>query len=212
MNFSHASTETEAFRIARAVRDVVKEPATIYLHSFSDLSYTVAVDVEALVSRKKYKFIWDIAKQRLEENMATITPTLTYDSARDVWFARVPYNQAWINDFKYQVPGQARSWDGTQKVWIYDPMFHPAVKTLCDIHFKGYKEATPPPPPPPPPSTASASASHEYFKFLRLCSKEALKKLYRDSALTYHPDRGGDPAKMAELNVLWQKISKELGI
>ena len=40
-------------------------------------------------------------------------------------------------------------------------------------------------------------------------SYEAAKRAYRRAAITLHPDRGGDPAKMARLNELWSRVEHE---
>lgn len=177
-----------------------------------DISGTIKVDV-FLYGGGKLEFTFDAIRNQLleDDQMAKVLPTLVYDPARDMWSARCPFNKAWIDDFKHQVAGAARVWDPNEKVWRYDPMFHDCVKRLCEIHYGGVREVKPeaPPPPPPPPSN---SGSTIYREFLELCDKDALKKLYRASALKHHPDAGGDPTKMQELNVLWGRISKEFQI
>lgn len=183
----------------------------------NELDFTVKVTV-MLFGGGRLDFRWDLVKNILlkeDDDMAKIVPSLIYESERDMWAIRSPYNKAWIDDFKFQVPGQGRMWDKDKKLWYYDPMFHDVVKRLCDIHFQGYKESKadmPPPPPPPPPPPAAVGTFASYFKFLTLCDKDMLKKLYRASAALHHPDRGGDAKKMQELNVAWAEISRDLKI
>ena len=201
----HINTERIVTLIALKLKVGLNEIIHIDLHDDA-LSGTIKVDV-FLYGGAKVEFVFDAIRNRLlEEDMAKVVPTLVYDPARDMWSARCPSNKAWIDDFKHQVAGAARVWDPIEKVWRYDPMFHDCVKRLCEIHYGGVREVKPetPPPPPPPPTN---SGSTIYREFLVLCDKDALKKLYRASALKHHPDAGGDPTKMQELNVLWGPIS-----
>ena len=51
----------------------------------------------------------------------------------------------------------------------------------------------------------------KYFKILEVevgASKEKIKKAYRKLAHKYHPDKGGDEAKMKELNEAYTILSK----
>lgn len=207
---THIDTERIVTLIALKLKVTPSQLRNIELY-MDDISGTIKVDV-FLYGGGKLQFIFDaIRNQLLGDDMAKVYPTLVYDPARDMWSARCPFNKAWIDDFKHQVAGAARVWDPNEKVWRYDPMFHDCVKRLCEIHYGAFKEVKPetPPPPPPPPTNGASSI---YRDFLGLCDKDALKKLYRASALKHHPDAGGDPSKMQELNVLWGQISKEFQI
>lgn len=42
-------------------------------------------------------------------------------------------------------------------------------------------------------------------------SLELAKKHYQELAMIHHPDRGGDPEKMAEINRAWSDAQRELG-
>lgn len=209
----------DAFKIAQAI-DVKAgkshaEVQQIHIHDENYQAGTVKVSV-LLYGGGKLEFIWDALRDRLleeDEDMNRVVPTLIYDPARDMWIVRAPYKQEWINDFKYQLPAAARMWDKPEKVWRYDPMFHDVVKRLCDIHFGGCKEVKPEePPPPPPPPPPSSSGGGDFLAFLTLCGSDEVKKLYRSAARKHHPDFGGDPKKMQELNVVWDRVSKALGI
>lgn len=51
----------------------------------------------------------------------------------------------------------------------------------------------------------------KYYKILEIgvgSSKENIKKAYRKLAHKYHPDKGGDEAKMKELNEAYAILSK----
>lgn len=42
--------------------------------------------------------------------------------------------------------------------------------------------------------------------FIGISTLEELKKIYRDLAMRYHPDRGGDPEIMKEINNLYDEF------
>lgn len=139
--------------------------------------------------------------------MATFIPTLIFDPMVNGWICKVPYDPKWINDLKFKVPGAARVWNKDKKVWIVDDMFIETIRQLCTTYFGSYKEMKNDPPPPPP----AAVATH-FENFIRLCSHEDVKKLYRNAALLCHPDRnGGNGEKMSQLNISWEAIKRDLG-
>lgn len=67
----------------------------------------------------------------------------------------------------------------------------------------------------PPPSAGSTSATgarrtwRDVFG-TGVTNREQLNAIYRRLAAAHHPDRGGDPAKMAELNVAREEALKEI--
>lgn len=143
--------------------------------------------------------------------MATVIPTLIFDPSVNGWVCKVAYNQDWINDLKFRIPGAARVWDKTRKVWVVDDMFIDTVRDICKKYFGSYKEIKNEAPPPPPPPPVIHNVSH-FEDFLRLCPLEDVKALYRKAALSSHPDRnGGDSSKMTNLNVAWDRIKKDMG-
>ncbi len=64
---------------------------------------------------------------------------------------------------------------------------------------------------PPPPAQAATGKRHWRDVFgTSVQTREDLSGLYRRLAAAYHPDRGGDPAKMAELNTARDEALQEL--
>lgn len=84
---------------------------------------------------------------------------------------------------------------------------------MLEAAFTGFT-ALPPPPaagPGAPPSPAPAARKHWRDVFgTGVYNRAQLQDVYRRLAGAYHPDRGGDPAKMAELNrardEAWQEL------
>ena len=55
----------------------------------------------------------------------------------------------------------------------------------------------------------------KYYKILEIevgASKEKIKKAYRTLAHKYHPDKGGDEAKMKELNEAYAVLTKPVSL
>jgi len=69
---------------------------------------------------------------------------------------------------------------------------------------------------PPPPSggfawtrhTARSAASAFGAKASNMKTQKDVRRAFRDAALRHHPDRGGNPAKMQEVNKAWEEIKK----
>lgn len=56
-------------------------------------------------------------------------------------------------------------------------------------------------------SNPMAQACYEFMKAIPF---ESAQKAYRDAALRFHPDRGGNMEQMSNVNALWTRIQKEI--
>lgn len=68
--------------------------------------------------------------------------------------------------------------------------------------------------PPPSAGSTSASGAHRTWRDVfgtGVTNRDQLNAIYRRLAAAHHPDRGGDPAKMAELNAARDEALRELG-
>jgi hypothetical protein len=66
---------------------------------------------------------------------------------------------------------------------------------------------------PPPPASAPGGPAHRHWRDVfgtGVQTRGQLNEVYRRLAGAYHPDRGGDPNKMAELNRAREEAQKEL--
>jgi len=125
---------------------------------------------------------------------------------------RAPYDKgrtpACIQDLKDNIPVGSRKWDPDEKVWKVDPA-HDAV--LMEILGRWYDEVCVLELNKPAPAPMQ-QGEDPYGKMLRLCPDSVMPKVYRTIAAALHPDTGGDQAKMAELNVIWEQIKTERGL
>lgn len=67
---------------------------------------------------------------------------------------------------------------------------------------------------PPPPAAGPAAPRPRHWRDVfgsGVRNRDDLQDVYRRLAGAYHPDRGGDPAKMAEINAAREEALKELG-
>lgn len=69
----------------------------------------------------------------------------------------------------------------------------------------------PPPPPPPPRKPIVTARVILGFKPDEKLTVEQVKKRHKELALQHHPDRGGDPAKMTNINRARDALLAELG-
>lgn len=82
---------------------------------------------------------------------------------------------------------------------------------MLEAAFTGFAALPPPPPAAPPPPGAAPRQRHWREVFgTGVTNREQLQDVYRRLAGAYHPDRGGDPAKMAELNAARAQALLEL--
>lgn len=142
--------------------------------------------------------------------MANIICKAVYDETLDAWRIFSPYSKTYIEELKHEIPAGARSWDALNKAWMIVDEFIDIIDILCLKHFGGKLNRVVPQSQLPP---AQLTSSRDLFeKFLKLCPTNAVKKLYLAAISELHPDKGGDPDKAKELNILYANIKVELGI
>jgi hypothetical protein len=87
--------------------------------------------------------------------------------------------------------------------------------SFLDNAMKRAFDPKPPPPPPPPPvqSRRPITTARVILGFRpdEKLTVEQVKKRHKELALKHHPDRGGDPAKMTNLNRARDALLAELG-
>lgn len=127
---------------------------------------------------------------------------------KDGWiYVRTPYDRAFVDAFKTVVPPSDRRWDSAEKVWKAAAAWADEVEDVVTEYFG------PPTVLEPEVVVLEAPAQHDAWStMLRLAPDALLKNLYRQLVATHHPDRGGDPDRMVELNRAWAEISKERGL
>jgi hypothetical protein len=82
---------------------------------------------------------------------------------------------------------------------------------MLEAAFTGF--AALPPPPAAGPGAAPAQPARRHWRDVfgtGVTNREQLQEVYRRLAATWHPDRGGDQTKMAELNAAREQALREL--
>lgn len=77
---------------------------------------------------------------------------------------------------------------------------------MVDAAFAGFAAL------PPGPHPAGPLAWWEVLGVYAHTPDDDVRTAYRAWALKHHPDRGGDPAKMAELNAAFERFKRERGL
>jgi hypothetical protein len=134
------------------------------------------------------------------------------------------YQPNFIEFIKAKIPASDRAWDPTSKTWYikdawFDIMFElasqlwpgaVAVISRADAE-KAWKEQE-------AARAAMLLAQRQavlgpfeaaLLDFCALCDVDALRKARNAMAIALHPDKGGDPNKMAKLNASWFVIETE---
>lgn len=128
-----------------------------------------------------------------------------WDEASGTYAMATPYDEAFIRWFKL-VDKRYKSWNHEEKLWYLAPQILDEVRDKVkdffgDVHFTGQQAAR----------VVSNLPTDTFAKFAKLVGVDALNKAYRDAAVKFHTDLGGDYDKMAELNQLWSAIKEALG-
>jgi hypothetical protein len=160
-----------------------------------------------------------------------------WDPTVSAYRLTVPYRPDFPPLFKALIPFGDYSWDSSAKVWTFLEKYYEPTKGVVNKMFgsvtaisrtdwetansasqtsssgangsagakapnAGYI---------PPLNVATLGADSVLVQFVRMLPYEALKKAYLHGAMMYHPDRpDGDAAKQMQLNLLWQRIEKEV--
>lgn len=140
--------------------------------------------------------------------MVTVWVDGTWIKIRSPWHKTLTPN--FNQDLKDRIDYGARRWDPDEKVWKIDPSHDEILMEILERWFeevnvlKTNAPATP--------AAAMSSDNDPLVKMIKLCPNETLPKIYRVIAAALHPDTGGDPIKMSELNMLWSQIKTEKGL
>lgn len=99
-------------------------------------------------------------------------------------------------------PPTSRGFDFARKIWLVDQCHMEKLQSIFEQCGYTVNDGT---------LASESSASNGRSPFHELLVDlplEVLRKVYRVLALEYHPDRGGDHARMAAINEAWSKIQE----
>lgn len=122
------------------------------------------------------------------------------------WVVDTPYSKAFVDELKYNTNYTSR-WEPGKKVWIVQEPMLDTARRLLEKHFKDYVFM---------PRKAAVMPAGGKFElnagaFLKLMTMDEINAAVKRAQMRLHPDRpGGDGAKSARLNELWELLKKEL--
>jgi hypothetical protein len=156
--------------------------------------------------------------------------SFTWDIQRKSYAVSTGYDVNFIEFIKAKIPGSDRAWDASTKMWYikeawFDIMFELASqlwpgavgvvsRASAEQAWKEQEAAR----------SAMLAAQRQavlgplenaILAFCQLCDADALRAARNKMAIALHPDKGGSPEKMAQLNAAWfayeQELKKSLG-
>lgn len=119
-----------------------------------------------------------------------------------------PFSQAFVDDIKFSIPRQHRSWDPEDKTWQVDRYY---ADTAADIFFEHFPngleyeagEVRPSRP------TQNLPPWCEELHVLPTAPTSVIEAAYRALAKERHPDTGnGETRRMAQLNLAVEEARK----
>lgn len=123
-------------------------------------------------------------------------------------YCKTPYNPAFVQELKADIPSSQRTWLGVDKVWRIAAAYHEDLLSVIRSHYGEptvLEQET-------QVVVVGESGNDPYSNLLKLAPDETLKKIYRMIAAEIHPDKGGKTEDMATLNTAWADIKKERGL
>jgi len=127
-----------------------------------------------------------------------------------------PYNPEFVAAIKQLIPASDREFHDSTKIWIFTERFFSPVCSLAAaiwptlgevniINREAAERAN------APTTTDKKPMADICQDFINILPFEAAQTAYRKAAIMLHPDKNsGDQEKMSKLNVLWDRIQKEV--
>ena len=154
-----------------------------------------------------------------------------WDTRIQAYRMRAPFEAKLIDFLKSTIPSSQRSWEPKVKEWIFVELYYVPMRFMAERMWPGStfvsKEETEAAERAAGAQARSAisgaSKTELWQKFAELTGcvgvsdaskigldKAKAKVAYLRAMIKFHPDRGGDPAKATELNVVWKELEKLL--
>ena len=149
-----------------------------------------------------------------------------WDDNASAYVVSMAYSKDLISALKQSIPSGDRQYDDQTKQWYIKENYGEFVRTIAEkalgVGSVSFTSRTVSQQAQSGPRTYGSGSQGAYLNpstggttedaivaFFGLLSYDAAKKAYLVGAQSMHPDKGGDPAKMAKLNELWTRIEKE---
>ena len=121
------------------------------------------------------------------------------DEGKGVLCARFPYNAETIAQIREKIPKGKKSWNQDDKIWEFSVE---TIEVLIEILTKNYDEVIDLTKEVPPVMMPSSGLD----PLLSLLDQDDIQKIQRMLSMKYHPDKGGDGKKMAQINEIINKM------
>jgi len=113
------------------------------------------------------------------------------------------YNRVFTEEIKNNISSKKRIWDQNSLKWFivrdqFDKLCHLLEKHFDETLLLDFPE-----------QQIASSAWGKLF-LTKGAPLDVVRAVYKTLSLLYHPDRGGDTARMAEVNVAYKEILGEL--
>ena len=149
-----------------------------------------------------------------------------WDDNASAYVISTAYSKDLVGALKQFIPSGDRQYDDQSKHWYVKESYGEFIRTMAEKAFGvgsvSFTSRTVSQQAQSGPRAYGSGAQGAYLNpttggttedaivaFFGLLSYDAAKKAYLVGAQSMHPDKGGDPAKMAKLNELWTRIEKE---
>lgn len=114
-----------------------------------------------------------------------------------------PYDNEFTDTLKTSLPTNKRAWDPANKCWIiaadqFDKLTHILDKFFSETVLLDF------------PAHEVEATNWSKLYLIPNTPLEIVRAVYKALAMLYHPDRGGDTAKMQEINLAYKAILGDL--
>ena len=144
-----------------------------------------------------------------------------WDIGSDAYVVSSSFNEKLVEGLKHVIPSSDRWYDRATKFWYlkepYGETLRKVAETIFGIGCVSFQSKTVAQQAqtnqsyiPPPVHASLAQGDAAILQFVKLLPYEAMRDSYRKAATILHPDKGGDPVRMSELNQLWGQIERDV--
>jgi hypothetical protein len=127
-------------------------------------------------------------------------------------YISTPYDANFVADLKSAIPPFAREWTASGKKWRIAPDWADVAIKVTRRYFAvvetGKEHAHSQAPPCCDRAHYAPESDYTKLHLLPSAPDEVIKAAYRALAMLYHPDRGGDVAKMQAINAAHERLTK----
>jgi hypothetical protein len=147
----------------------------------------------------------EVVKQdkKIPKRKPTGVASLRYMPNGKMLEMETPWNKPFQEEFKKTIPTKKRVWDKDDKVWLvvkdqFDRLTHLLDKYYDETILLDF------------PAQEVSDSAWSTLGLLPNAPLEVVQAVYKALALKYHPDKGGDPLIMTNINVAYKEILGEL--